>query len=138
MERKNKKIITVAVTLAAIGAILVLYFYNPLTAGFYPRCPSKLLTGFDCPGCGSLRALHSGLNGDFAAAWHYNPAVFFGLALLAMIGVASIHRTKPLASRAPASIIHLSRSMASVTDNRYFAISILVAVILWTVFRNII
>lgn len=34
--------------------------------------PFKLLTGYDCPGCGSQRALHALLHGDINA-FAYNP-----------------------------------------------------------------
>lgn len=56
----------------------------------YPRCPVKWLTGLDCPGCGSARALHSLLHGEFAKALAYNPwlpAVLF-MSILAIIGSA--------------------------------------------------
>ena len=36
-------------------AVVVLYFFDPATAGFYPPCLFKTVLGMGCPGCGSLR-----------------------------------------------------------------------------------
>lgn len=133
----RKTFIWVAVTLGVLLAGLILYLYNPLTAGFYPRCPSKLLTGYDCPGCGSLRAIHSIMHGDMSAAWHYNPAVFFGMVLLGLIAFAAIHRREAVARRMPSVIIRWSRRAARITDSTLFPAILFVAVILWAVLRNI-
>jgi hypothetical protein len=51
----------------------VLFFFDPSHYGFYPRCPLFVLTGWECPGCGTLRALHQLSHGNFAAAWQLNP-----------------------------------------------------------------
>jgi Protein of unknown function (DUF2752) len=59
-------------TCAAVGAA-ILYFFDPTKYGFYPRCPLFLLTGWECPSCGTLRALHQLAHGHFAAAWRFNP-----------------------------------------------------------------
>jgi hypothetical protein len=54
-------------------ALLIIYFnYNPARYSFFPKCPFHTLTGFDCPGCGSQRAVHAILHGDFKAATGYN------------------------------------------------------------------
>ncbi|ATV29311.1 hypothetical protein CTM63_00490 [Prevotella intermedia] len=37
-----------------------------------PKCPFKLVTGLQCPGCGLQRALHALLQGRFLDAIHYN------------------------------------------------------------------
>ena len=85
----GKKRLLVAAAIAAAAAVFacVLFFCDPMTSMFYPRCPSQLLTGYDCPGCGTLRALHALMHGDIDAAWNYNAAVFFAIP---MVGVADI------------------------------------------------
>jgi len=58
------------------GALLglgFLFLVNPATAGWIPPCPLHALTGFNCPGCGSLRAIHSVLHLQWAQALAYNP-----------------------------------------------------------------
>ena len=46
---------------------------------FYPRCPFRAFTGYDCPGCGLTRALAALLAGDWHGAVHGN-ALVVGLA----------------------------------------------------------
>ena len=53
------------------GAI-VLFLFNPAQHGFYPFCFFYQFTGLLCPGCGSLRAVHQLLHGNFAAALRFN------------------------------------------------------------------
>jgi hypothetical protein len=47
-----------------------------------PFCPFHALTGLDCPGCGSLRAIHSLLRLEFAQALAYNPLICMCLPFL--------------------------------------------------------
>ena len=71
---------------AGVALILggtVLYFFDPATAGFYPACLFRLVTGIPCPGCGSLRAMHQLLHGHFAAAFALNPLLVLGLLVAA-------------------------------------------------------
>ena len=50
------------------GFTLALHFRDPHSAGSWGTCPWLALTGFYCPGCGSLRAVHDLTNGDVVAA----------------------------------------------------------------------
>ena len=63
------------VALAALitAALAVLYAFAPDQYSFYPRCFLYVMTGWQCPGCGGLRATHSLLHGDIGAAFSYNP-----------------------------------------------------------------
>jgi hypothetical protein len=56
----------------AVGAVL-LGIFDPATSGLFPPCPVRYLTGWYCPGCGSLRAIHQLLHGNWRAAWAMNP-----------------------------------------------------------------
>jgi hypothetical protein len=57
---------------------------DPTTpGGLLPVCPTRLLLGLDCPGCGTLRMLYALLHGDLAAAARYNALTLTAL-LLAM------------------------------------------------------
>jgi len=60
------------VVLLATGLVL-LRIYNPATSTFFPPCPLHYLTGWYCPGCGSLRAIHQLLQGNVRTAWAMNP-----------------------------------------------------------------
>ena len=59
------------------AALVILYLYAPAQYRFYPRCLLHEFTGLNCPGCGGLRATHALLHGDFIAAFHFNPLLFF-------------------------------------------------------------
>lgn len=62
-------------SLAVVGAIFgaaVLYALFVVLTGMMPRCPLKAVTGLQCPGCGSQRAIHALLEGHPMEAWSYN------------------------------------------------------------------
>lgn len=75
----------------AAAIIIIYYIVDPSQSRWMPKCPSKLITGFDCPSCGSQRALHAVLHGDINAAWNFNPFLFIALPylLLALWGQLS-------------------------------------------------
>jgi hypothetical protein len=74
------------------AAAVVLLVFDPATADFFPPCLFRSLFGFQCPGCGSLRAAHQLLHGDLAAAWALNRTVFVALPLAALAGVIGVIR----------------------------------------------
>ncbi len=74
---------TTVATAAALTAYVALV--DPARGGLYPRCPSRLLLGIDCPMCGGLRGTHDLLHGDVAGALDHNlllPAYLVGGAVL--------------------------------------------------------
>ena len=58
---------------------------NPDGAVWMPKCFFKLLTGYDCPGCGSSRALHSLLHGHVGEALRFNPILVLVFPYVAML-----------------------------------------------------
>ena len=62
----------IAVGLIAAAALIAAYYRLGPESGLYPRCMFRQLTGLDCPGCGSQRAIHALLHGHVAEAWGYN------------------------------------------------------------------
>jgi Protein of unknown function (DUF2752) len=71
----------------AVGLVLLAYvaLVDPARGGLYPRCPSRLLLGVDCPLCGGLRGTHDLLHGDLAGALDHNlllPAYLVASAVL--------------------------------------------------------
>lgn len=74
MNQLSKKYITVSIMLAAVTLALVsLRVFDPVTSGIFPPCPLRALTGWYCPGCGSLRAFHQLLHGNLQNALALNP-----------------------------------------------------------------
>lgn len=64
-----------------LAGVWLYYSYDPSTHP-YPRCYFHQLTGLDCPGCGSQRALHSLFHGDVRGAWQLNAGLMVALVLL--------------------------------------------------------
>ena len=82
-ENRLEKLTVPAVVVAGIVVLAFLYFFNPQDIPRFPRCPFFALTGLKCPGCGTLRGLHSLLHLRFAAAWSYNPLMVASIPFLA-------------------------------------------------------
>jgi hypothetical protein len=62
----------VVVAAAAAAAITCIALRDPNEPGAYPLCPFRALTGWDCPGCGSMRALHALTRADLRTAIDQN------------------------------------------------------------------
>lgn len=116
--------------LCIIGGILCLLWvydqYNPLDSILFPKCPIKTVTGLDCPGCGSQRALHYFLHGDIKTSFTQNPLLFFMLPYI--VGGYYLH-------------YHPSPSLRELKLRKtlygYHAIYVLVIlIVLFTILRN--
>lgn len=70
--------------LAAAG---VLFWFDPTQYHFYPVCVFHGVTGLQCPGCGSLRALHALLHGNVASAFHFNALLIISFPFAAWYAV---------------------------------------------------
>lgn len=80
-------------SLAAAGTVaLIVHDVNPNQPGHYPTCPFLFITGWYCPGCGSLRAIHALTNGDVGTALARNPMTVIMLVVLAGLWVGSVRR----------------------------------------------
>lgn len=74
----NQRLLGVSLLFGAAGLVLLRVF-DPATSGVFPPCPVRYLTGFYCPGCGSLRAMHALLHGDLLTALAMNPLMMITL-----------------------------------------------------------
>jgi len=70
---------TVLMAIAGIVGLVFLYLYNPQDISLFPRCPFYALTGYKCPGCGTLRAIHALLHLRVADAFKLNPFLLFSI-----------------------------------------------------------
>jgi hypothetical protein len=57
--------------LAAAGTVAA-GIGDPNRSNAFPFCPLRLLTGIDCPFCGSLRATHALVHGQVTVAANHN------------------------------------------------------------------
>lgn len=79
MNSKNKKIRKVLLIGIFLIFLFMLYSYNPQHNIFFPKCPIYQLTGWQCPGCGSQRAIHCLMHLDFIQAFRYNAIMVFSI-----------------------------------------------------------
>lgn len=80
----RKKIFFFFVFSVVAGLLTYLFVVNPSSSDYLIHCPFKYLTGLDCPGCGSQRAIHALLHGDFSKAFIFNPLLIFSIPYLAV------------------------------------------------------
>lgn len=75
---KIKKIgVAVAISLVLVATAFFFYTFDPEKVVLFPKCPFLLTTGYECPGCGSQRALHSILHLNFKSAFSHNALILF-------------------------------------------------------------
>ncbi|HMJ91645.1 MAG TPA: DUF2752 domain-containing protein [Candidatus Acidoferrum sp.] len=120
-----KRVIWLLVAVAFITSAALLYRFNPIEHGFYPRCMFRIVTGWDCPGCGGLRATHQLLHGNVRAAFDLNPLLVCVLPIAAVFVVWWM-RTK-----------EQSRSCASFLQNPKLLWSLAAIVIAFGLLRNL-
>jgi hypothetical protein len=112
-------------TLGLFAALTAYVFVaDPNGDSIYPRCPSQLLLGLDCPACGGLRGTHALLHGHVAEALDHNVLVPFILGAIA-VGLGS--HLLPL----------IGRPEAQPRLPRWLAVGLVVVVVAFTVARNL-
>ena len=120
-----RRLIVIALIAAALlGGVAAYWWWEPADTIFFPCCPVKVVTGLDCPGCGAQRCLHALLHGRWAEAWHYNALLLLMAPLLALMAAAELMR-----NRYP----RFQRAMTSTP----LLVAILIAMLLWTILRNL-
>ncbi len=79
----NKRTIIILLVIVFLIGLTILYgLVSPTSSPFFPKCPFLLLTGLECPGCGSQRTIHALLNGRFITAIKTNPLVVLAIPYL--------------------------------------------------------
>ncbi len=78
-DRSRQLAIALLVWLGIAAGSVLLFFFNPSTAGFFPLCPFRALTGLQCPGCGSTRACYQLIHLHPIAAFKLNPLMMLTL-----------------------------------------------------------
>ena len=109
--------------------VFCIYFYqnNPTTGeGIFLRCPSNLIFGIHCPGCGTQRALHHLLHFEIREALRYNalfvvsfPVLIYGFLLMMYNFIFGTKKTIPFLT------------------NKFVIIGLLVFVLLFGILRNV-
>ncbi len=121
----KKTIITTIIVVAAVLAAAIYFTFDPADTGnLFPKCIFVTLTGYQCPGCGTQRAIHCFLHGDIAGMWHYNAALFVAIPTILLYLYAGLRRN---------SHMRLYNALNSTTA----IVIILVVIISWWILRNI-
>ncbi len=90
----RRVVITILIVVAAVLAVTIYFKYDPTVENsLFPKCIFYSLTGYQCAGCGTQRAIHCLLHGDLAGVWHYNAALFVAVPLIVLYGYAEWRRT---------------------------------------------
>jgi len=110
--------------LIVLAIVIIAYGRFDPESGYFPACIVKKATGFDCPGCGSQRAIHALLQGQLLDAWRFN-------ALMLMLTPLAIAAIIIEAWRERWPRIH--RIMSS----KWTAATIIAVITLWTIIRNL-
>lgn len=111
---------------AAAAAVAAVYFaVDPMQAPWMPKCMLHVVTGFDCPGCGSQRALHALLHGDLPGAFRANALLLAMIPYILLILYAELFRER---------VPRLFRAVYS----QAAIIAVVAVVMAWGVVRNFI
>ena len=123
-SRHNKALLALLGCLLVGG--LVLYLYRPEALPI-PRCPFLQLTGWQCPGCGSLRGIHALLHGDLGRVLELNVMLLPGLVYFTLLVILELLRPyRPQAER-------LYRRLAG----RTACWIIFAIIVVWGIVRNL-
>lgn len=80
MQVVFKKVFQWIFSFLVILALVFIYGqYNPNESALFPKCPFKVISGLDCPGCGSQRALHFLINFEILQAFKSNPLLVISI-----------------------------------------------------------
>ena len=81
----NRAVGLAVIAIAIIGLAVYAYF-DPAGSVLFPKGPFRMLTGWDCPGCGSQRTIHALLHADIRQAFGYNPLLVLSILYLGAAG----------------------------------------------------
>ncbi len=81
VKKKYKQNLITILIILTIGG-LIYYLFSPEESAFFPQCPFHFLTGYDCPGCGSQRAIHHLLHLNIRSAFLSNPLLILFIPFL--------------------------------------------------------
>lgn len=65
----------------------ILVYYVIVSYIFSAFCPSVIVTGFPCPGCGITRGFLFVMTGQFERAWNINPLIYGWIFFALYVGV---------------------------------------------------
>lgn len=109
MGARRAVLLPLGVAVAALVTTGYVAAVDPNTAGHYPTCPFLAVTGWYCPGCGALRAVHALAHGDLTTALARNPLAVVVAGYLMVAWVLWLRRTasgRPVRWLAPPQVLY--------------------------------
>ena len=109
-----------------ITAIIAIYFINPVDYVWVPKCPTKMMFGINCPGCGLQRAAHAFVHGHIKEAIGYNR--FFVVAFPYLIAVIICGFIKSE---------RLRQKLTHILESKFLTYGYITLFFAWFIVRNI-
>jgi hypothetical protein len=95
----NSRFRDIALFFGGFALAVFLHVADPSGATPFPVCPFYAITGLYCPGCGTLRCLHSLLHADLRGAFGFNAVTVLLTPMLVVawlsVGIAGIGGRRP-------------------------------------------
>lgn len=123
---RYRAVFLIIIPLLLAAGVVILYRIDPSSGRGLIPCLFYQLTGINCIGCGTTRALHALLHGDLAAAASYNIFMLVWLPLPAYTLLAEW--LEALAGR---------RLLPPVRDWRWLMIALAASSVLFFILRNL-
>ena len=79
MSSINKRKLYLLIISLFVILIVIYKLFDPMAHDIFPKCPFLVLTGYQCAGCGSQRAIHELLNLNIIGAWQQNALLVISL-----------------------------------------------------------
>jgi hypothetical protein len=117
----------VLIAIALVLAVAIYFNYDPANvSNYFPKCPLYSLTHLYCTGCGSQRAVHQILHGDFIQASKYNVMAVIFLPYILVKYLADL-----------VNFLFKKNIDFSFYSNRKVNLTILAIFIVFTILRNL-
>ena len=124
MTQGKKIALTITSIAVAIGLLWLYFAIDPSTSHLMPKCFVRLLTGYDCPACGSQRALHALLHGEFLRALMFNPFALYSIPYLLLVAYTTFSPDR------------FALRLRPIVQGRIAVMTYVVLFFLWWVVRN--
>lgn len=121
-----QKLLKIGVVATLFSIFILFYYQIAYSSKLYLPCPFHSFTGFSCPGCGSQRAIHLLLHGDFLNALRHNALLIIALPFIIYCGLRII-----------SNWIFLTEYRLFFLYNKRFLLIILAVIIFYGLTRNL-
>jgi len=81
IDKTRQRTVAAIIWMGLAAIAIFLFFFNPAspTNQWFPKCPFRLVTGWQCPGCGATRACYQLVHLHPIAAFKLNPLMVMTL-----------------------------------------------------------